>query len=184
MLIFNKKGFGIIESTVAIYIITMGLLGLVSLAAQSTQVQYINKNTLIASELAQEGIELVRNMRDDNWRNFEGDWKQDIIGGLGGVASQAFAIDYRSVNNRSSIIKPVPSIDDADARLYIYASGSDTGFYTHDSSNSTPTIFYRIIEKRDFGGGGMEVICRVKWSERGRDKEYMVSTELYNWKNP
>ena len=183
MLIFKQKGFGIIESTVAIYIITMGLLGLVSLAAQSTQIQYINKNTLIASELAQEGIELVRNMRDDNWRNFEVDWKQDIVGGYGGAVSQAFAIDYRSVNDRALTIKQVDSIDDVDARLYLYASGDDAGFYTHDSNNSTPTIFYRIIEKRNVDGG-LEIICRVKWSERERDKEYVISTEFYNWKNP
>ena len=81
----NQVGFGLIEVTISIYILIMGLLGIMSLLHQSQKAQYANENTLVAAQLAQEGIELVRNVRDNNWLDPGiSDWRMDIIGGLGG----------------------------------------------------------------------------------------------------
>ncbi|NCQ16134.1 hypothetical protein GW814_00575, partial [Candidatus Falkowbacteria bacterium] len=65
--IFNNQGISILEVIVAILIITIGMIGVMSLVIQNVEAQYINKNILIASGLAQEGLELARNTRDLNW---------------------------------------------------------------------------------------------------------------------
>ncbi|MDO8667516.1 MAG: hypothetical protein Q7K35_00250 [bacterium] len=90
---YNNRGISIVEVIVATMIITMGMIGVSSLVIQNIQVQYINKNVLIASGLAQEGLELVRNTRDLNWLTPSNGWDQDI-------SASSYVIDY---GGRSSI---------------------------------------------------------------------------------
>lgn len=171
----DQLGFGLIEVTVSIYILAMGLLGLMSLLHQSLKTQDINKNTIIAAQLAQEGVELVRGVRDNNWLDpVNTDWKIDIIGGNAGSESQAFIIDYRGRDE----IATVSSINDLSARLYINADN----YYTHEPSGDAPTLFSRIIQKTNPSPEYMEIISTVNWDERGNDHNYVVATKLYNWR--
>lgn len=173
----NHKGFTLLEITVVIYIISLGLIGIMSLVNQNIQVSYINKNELIASQLAQEGLELVRNIRDSNWlkeynwKNGNGtDNKTDIVQSDG---SYNYTIDYLGNINES-----INSIDNA--RLYINGSG----FYNHISSG-TPTPFYRLIEVIDNSPPNdyyITVKATVRWKEKNRTHDYMAQTLLYNWR--
>lgn len=177
---YDNRGFGLIEVAVSIYIITMGLLGLMSLVTQNIQTQYVNKFTIIASELAQEGLELARNIRDDNWKDESIDWKADVFQGN----NQKYTIDYRVKNDRN-IINKVDTITDQDARLYI----NPDGFYQHYLSGSAPanaqtTPFYRIIEVTKEQDISLTVKCTIYWTERGKDHTYIAETKLYNWKFP
>lgn len=63
----NQSGQSLIETIVAIFILTSALtagLGLTIYAFSSTTT---SQNQIIASNLAREGIEVVRMMRDSNW---------------------------------------------------------------------------------------------------------------------
>ena len=62
----NNIGFTLIESVVAVSVLVTALVGPMQIAARSIAVQRSAKNTLIASNLAQEGLELVRWYRDNN----------------------------------------------------------------------------------------------------------------------
>jgi prepilin-type N-terminal cleavage/methylation domain-containing protein len=61
-----KEGFTLIESVVAISVLVTALVGPMTLAAHSISAQKTAKNTLIAANLAQEGIEFVKWYRDNN----------------------------------------------------------------------------------------------------------------------
>ena len=63
----NKKGFTLLEVITAIFILTVGVGGALSLMNQTLSTASIIEQRLIASYLAQEGIEIVRNIRDTNW---------------------------------------------------------------------------------------------------------------------
>ncbi len=69
MSFFRKKsnGQGILEVLIAIYIATVGILSIVNLVLTNIQVEKFNHNMLIATNLAKEGIEIVRGARDTNW---------------------------------------------------------------------------------------------------------------------
>ena len=170
-------GFGLIEVTVSIYIISMGLLGLMSLVSQNLKIQNINKNTIIASQLAQEGIELVRNVRDNNWRDENFSWEKDVF--TNGSEFSDYIIDYRG---RDSIDKDISGIADEKARLRIHNSGTYEGFYTHSTTDTTNTPFFRIIEVDQNDDHTLTVRCVIYWQERDRDHDYLVETKLYNWK--
>ncbi|MFA5994516.1 MAG: hypothetical protein WC823_06180 [Parcubacteria group bacterium] len=65
----NPRAFSLIEVLFSIVMFTVGILGVVSLINQSMVASMNRRNETIAGQLAQEGIELVRNIRDNNWLN-------------------------------------------------------------------------------------------------------------------
>lgn len=89
---FNRKGQGMIEVMIAIYLVIVGLLSLMNLVFYNLRAQSFNHNMLISSNLAREGIEVVRNIRDSNWLNSDTDWDENLIfippGNLGSLSDQ------------------------------------------------------------------------------------------------
>ncbi|MEI6596821.1 MAG: prepilin-type N-terminal cleavage/methylation domain-containing protein [bacterium] len=164
----NNSGISIIEVVIAVMIIAMGMIGVLSLVIQNVKSQYINKNVLMASGLAGEGLELVRNIRDLNWLTTENTWNQNIVG------DGTYTIDYGGL---TSINAAVNLISDAGARLYI----NSNGLYTHTASGNTPTNFYRLITVID-QGDYLDVRCTVRWKDGTQNHNYMAETYLYNWR--
>ena len=166
--IFNNQGISILEVIVAILIITIGMVGVLSLVIQNVEAQYINKNILIATGLAQEGLELVRNVRDLNWLTAGNAWNQDIVG------DGTYAIDYRG---RGSINASVNTLNDAGARLYVNSSN----LYTHSSADGAATDFYRLISVVD-QANYLDVSCAIRWKEGTQNRDYTAETYLYDWR--
>jgi type II secretory pathway pseudopilin PulG len=163
----NIPGFSILEVVVALGIVTMGLLGVSSLVIQNIQVQSINKNYLVASMLSQEGLELVRNVRDENWLIPGNSWNTDITDGDGD-----FIIDYRG---RDYIDNLVDDIDNPNARL-----GHDgNNFYLH--GGGAQTQFYRLISVID-NGDFIAASSTVRWQGKGQVHDYVAETIFYNWR--
>ena len=61
-----KKGFTIIESIVALTIIIAAVIGPFMLISRGILSSKSAKNRLVAANLAQEGIEMIRYFRDSN----------------------------------------------------------------------------------------------------------------------
>lgn len=68
---FCQKGQGLIEAVAAITIITISLSAIISLVVISLSAGRESKNRIIATNLAREAIEIVRNKRDSNWLDIE-----------------------------------------------------------------------------------------------------------------
>ena len=60
------RGFTLVESLVAIWFLTLAIVAPMSLASQSLNSAYYSRDQIVAFQLAQEGIESVRQIRDDN----------------------------------------------------------------------------------------------------------------------
>ncbi|MFA6160370.1 MAG: hypothetical protein WC678_04785 [Parcubacteria group bacterium] len=65
----NYSGFSFIEGILAIFLISTGMLAVVSLMSGSLKESMGSRDQVIGVLLSQEGIELVRNLRDNNWAN-------------------------------------------------------------------------------------------------------------------
>ncbi len=61
------RGFTIVEVMTAVTILVVGVLAIISIATYSNSVANLNAQRLVAAHLAEEGIELVRNIRDTNY---------------------------------------------------------------------------------------------------------------------
>jgi Tfp pilus assembly protein PilV len=161
-----QPGFSIVEVVISLGIITMGLLGVVSLAVQSIQVKSMNKNYLVGSLLAQEGLELVRNIRDSNWLIPGNTWKTDLADASN---DGTFAIDYRA-----SIDDTPNNVTDAGAKLYF-----KNNYYAHDPTG-TDAHFSRLITITD-SGNHLAASSTVLWYDRGVHT-YTAETYFFDWR--
>ena len=152
----NFQGFSLLEVTIAIALVLVGLLGIMSLNSQNITTQNLNKNTLIASQLAQEGIELARNKRDSAW-----------LGGDGlSPEQEKYQVDYGEVFEAGNWENANLKID-------------GNGFYSHND-NGAPSIFSRLVEvevETDY----LKLTSTVRWQERSKQQEYKIETHLYDW---
>jgi len=74
----NKKaGFTFIEVIVAIFIVGMVIVGVFVVIQNTISDRAFATHQLQAAYLAQEGVELVRNQRDENWLNMD-PWSTDL----------------------------------------------------------------------------------------------------------
>lgn len=164
----NKRsaGFTLIEVIAVLLIISIGLLGILSLIIQNIQSQSINKSTLIAYQLAQEGAELIRKTRDTQW-NLGVDW------------DTYFPEVSTAHNYYMSYLDAYPSLaSPADlTRLY----QDDEGFYSHDPSGDF-SGFSRTINLTRLSEGSLFVRVTITWQEYNRDMSYVLETMLYDWR--
>lgn len=66
----NKKGETIAETIVALAILAIGITLGTSIVSNGTRNIGIAKNRIVAINIAREGLEAVRNLRDTNWLKF------------------------------------------------------------------------------------------------------------------
>jgi len=171
----NNSGFSIIEIIAVLAIIAIGFIGVMSLAVLNNRVEYTNKNTLIAAHLAQEGLELVRNLRDDNFLNPGVNW----YSGFALKDAYSTSTIYYAYSNLKIATTSVTGINDPLAILKIDASG----FYVH-SGTGTSTIFSRIVvtKNNDSTASSTNVMCLVGWNDHGKKNSYQADTVLWNWR--
>jgi len=65
----NKKGFSIAEVMISSFVLVVGLTAIISLLIENIKQSVDIRSSIISSQLAQEGVELVRNIRDNNLVN-------------------------------------------------------------------------------------------------------------------
>lgn len=162
---FVRGGFTLIEVIAVLFVISLGLLGVLSLIVQNIQSQSINKNTLIAYQLAQEGIELIRKNRDTHW-NLSEDWDLNFPS-LGGSDSY-----YMSYGDAYPTKISLP----ADTNLYQDAEN----FYSHDPSGAA-SGFTRTIYLERISAVNLLVRVTITWSDYARTRSYSLETLLYDW---
>lgn len=165
-----KNSFTIIEVMMAIFVLTVAVGGSFALIQQTLVSASINQQKLIAYYLAQEGIEIVRNIRDSNWLEKRSiptiSWDDGIADNLSVGQFQNYLADY----NKLELI----SFEDKVLNL------DEDGFYSY--SVGTPTRFKREITIQKTDDDSFEVSVKVQWTERRRTHNIEVIDLLYNWK--
>ena len=66
---YNIKGFSIIEVLIWVFVFTLWMVGIFAIITSTLRINDYNENYIIASNLAREQLELVRNIRDSNYSN-------------------------------------------------------------------------------------------------------------------
>lgn len=134
MLLKDQRGSTLIELMAAFFVIAMGLMGAMALTTNNLKNETIGANRLIATNLAREGVELARSIRDTNWQT-GATWDQGLQGGS--------ATDHCTVLNNSRLAfvsTSCAAVFDNRFRLY----KSTDGVYTTNTAD-TPTPFYRKV---------------------------------------
>ncbi len=159
-----EKGFSLIEVITAIFILTVGVGGAFSLIYQTLSTVYSVRSELTASFLAQEGVEIVKNLRDCAW------------------------LESRTATNTSWLanLSETPGsweADYSDFELYrsygSYLRRDSSGFFNYSSGETTN--FKREIELDHISSTTVRVLVTVRWHITGRDKELQVVENITDW---
>lgn len=180
----TKKGFTLIETLVAISVLVVAIAAPLSLASQSLFSAYYAKDQLIASHLAQEAIEIVRQKRDHNLLLIlrdplrdRGDWLLDTqLQGVSNGTKKIVTVDVEDISNLTfTLVDQALGIDDTLAVLKHNGS-----IYNH--SNGNDTRFKRVLELKKISDSEIEVVARVKWQTGSfRPRTFTIKENLYNW---
>lgn len=160
---FKKRlGFTIIEAIMAIFVLTTGVLGVFSFITHFTEYSSISTMRLTASYLAQEGVEIVKNIRDGNYLegNNQASWSE------GFATNGDWEADYTDDNSLS--------VDEDN-----YLNIDNDGFYSYNAGSQS--LFKRKISIGASTASSTYITVEVNWSERGRSHNVTVEEEIYSW---
>lgn len=157
-----QKGFTLLEVLFSLFLLVATMVGVSSLFLQIIAFLPVSKERLEANYLAQEGVEIVRNMRDANVIT-GAEWNNGLTSCTGGCEA-----DYN------------------DAALAGYAGRSlqiNNGFYEY-GSGGTATPFQRKITIDTATPDELKVAVQVSWQEKNRSHSLTIRDDLYkrdNW---
>lgn len=154
----TNVGFTLIEVAISIFVLSMGTLTIIGVISDNLGVIGASKRMVIGSSLAQEGIEVVRNIRDTNWIEYE---SYDT-----GISPGDYCVDYNSTSLASC----------ADYTLFWNGSA-----YNHSGFGNATFFSRRISISNQVDSDGISYIqvqSVVSWN----NSQTTVETHLYDWK--
>jgi len=176
-----KKGFTLIEALVAIFILTVSVTGLLGVVSQSVFNSNYTKNKAIAIGLAQEGVELVRNIQDTNllqagdgqYTDFDA-FNQSVFSFCGATGG---ACTISSDDNLTITGCPIVGQQPECGNLYL----SPDGHYSNDSIGNNITPFTRSISIVPTGPNSGRATVTVSWDQGSLTRSVVYETELFMW---
>lgn len=145
----TTKGFTLVEVLGSAFVAIIVFTVLAGMISQVYQVARVSKNKFVAVNLAKEGIELVRNMRDSNWLHYPVTapgpetaiaWRGNGTNELKDICDRAGS-DFYLVDAKDDV--PVLKLPEGNEPEKLYLD-SDGLIYTH-AKNNQPSIFSRKI---------------------------------------
>lgn len=166
----NSAGFTLIETFVAITILLIAIVGPFTLVMKGLAVSKSTKGQIIAMYLAQDGMEYVRNIRDENILTGD-DWLDDLGECVGaGVNCLVDTSYYRRVIG-------------CDGECAVLKLNSSSKIYGYDTVVGwADSIFTREINIDEITPN-VEVIVTVKmsWPEGPNLRDFTITEHLLNW---
>ena len=159
----NEKGFTIIELVVTVFIFTSAVLAIYGFFASMISESNNSISRLKAVYLAQEGMEIVKNIRDNNF----------LSGALwnNGLDDGEYEVDYSNT-----------SLSSFTSRYLKVGSG---GFYNYSSGTDTPFRRKIILKSAvdDYGFEYVKVSVIVSWLEKRKEYDESVIEKIYDVQN-
>lgn len=196
----KKKGFTLIETIVSLAVLSLSVAGPMTLAAHSIKASGAAKNELIATHLVEEGLEVVRNIRDNKSAEDTSDrvgpvngyiWMQGIYDNCKTAPGCVIDITQHAspnVWNNATAIIPCPA--DCSTRAIIYRNPS-TSLYRQSASalgspwlntQFTRTILMTGIDDPVTPERQVRVTVTVTYPGYGSIIRTMrVTQDVYNW---
>lgn len=197
----SMRGFTLIETMVAVSILTLAVAGPLFTANRALVAAAIARDQLTASYLAQEGVEYLRAMRDNEFLiayYADGSTASSV-----GWNSFITSVERYCLNASCTLDSALPSVPmgygsgyslapvSGDARLYLTNCTSGSGglsctapnVYTarQDLSGSARTAFTRTIRVVHISADEEQIVSTVSWSYHGTTFTMRVTDHLTSW---
>lgn len=173
----KNKAFTLIETLIAVTLMTVVLTAVTGLILSTLSANSRNRHDLQATLLAQEALEVLRFMRDSNGlQNYEWDggsalWGEDFKAGSDPSGKMLYLTTCSSTSSLEPCFQLSPDETMGTVVLkdgFVYERSLK--LVSVGSSSATPSV------------NETEVTATVAWSERGLNRSLQLSTYLTNWK--
>lgn len=179
-------GFTLIETLVAVSIFTMSILALLAVLTKSITNTNYAKTKIIASYLAQEGVEYIRNMRDTfvlydvvdsqtGWNAFNTKLTSASCQSANGCYFDDLNLSYTNPSQPMAGITVSscgascpPLLYDGITGKYGYTSGVNSGFTRKIALNQT-------------SANEIKISATVSWIQSSGSYNIVFSENLFNW---
>lgn len=203
----RQRGQGLLEAVIAIGILLTAIVIIIALSIATTDFGTRSESHTLATNLAREGSEVARQIRDSNWLDdrpfYEGlydpstqvaraffslnDWNMQFDNA--GLTLGANTC-YQNVQNPSCACYGSAGLVVPGCRL---KSNSASGVLSH--SGDVDTQYYRLVFLQPLDINNQEVtdptktaeithlhiISQVYWQEKNRTRTVTLESELYDW---
>jgi prepilin-type N-terminal cleavage/methylation domain-containing protein len=175
----QKKGFSLIETIIAIFILVIAVTGPLAAASSSLKASFYARDQVVAFYLAQDVIEAVKNYRDNQY--MQGlTWLDGFTCFNNG---QECTVDTSGLKDGQNLTMNFGSVDG-----FLYLDENDDVF-THESAGNVKTRFKRTvvfdqIDNNGINSNELKIIVTVEWDPRfilGDTKKIIVQENIYNW---
>lgn len=182
----RRRGFTLIETMVAITILTISIVAPMALTVQSLEAAYYARDEVTAENLGQEGIETVRAVRDGNiLLNAEGT-PTNLFAGI--PLNTAFTIDPHNLSTPFSacgvsVSTCSASQDTLETNGQLYGYSNANGW----TRTNLQRYGYATVVWSDSSGNPQEIrlSITVTWQTSTiTSKPFTISENLYNWLAP
>ena len=183
----TMKSFSLIEILIAVLIASIVIIALFSLAFQNLTTSELIRHRLIAAHLAQEGIEIVSNIRSTNFLKYGNivnpklnpdgtleKWRGEIGCGAGSADCLVDGVTYIAQYNSALL-----AVDATNPPLLVDANS----FYCYSgcSAPTSPSPYHRQIQISTINSHQMKVEVIVSWQYNGQPYSLSVEDRLYNY---
>jgi prepilin-type N-terminal cleavage/methylation domain-containing protein len=179
----NNAGFTLIELIISILILSVAVVGIFSAFSAAVILTADQSDRLVATYLAQEGMEIVGNIRDTNWLKIN----KDPLAGYTWVdtlnnCAQSYGceVDYTTGTGVSGAWAVTPSATGD------YLNKDTNDFYYYDAGNPSPTKFKRKIIITCLPSGNcatdhiLKVVVDVSWKQKANILNLNPSSDVLN----
>ena len=173
------KGFTLIELLITITVISVGILGAFVAIQQGISVIDYSRSRLTAAFLAQEGAEIVKNIRDTNLlegRTGAVIWSEGIDPGAG---IEEYEVEYSDVNSADINLAASACSPDCDFSNLSFLKKTNSGFYNYALGEDTR--YKRKIRIEKISDEHLRLTVVVYWATRKGSEEFQLIQEMYEW---
>lgn len=172
----NDAGFTMMELLFALSIWVLGFTAVIGVFQLVINAGGAAKDRLIAANLAQEGVEIVHNIRDSSYNKGK-DWDSGFISDC---FNSNCEVDYQSTSTLTKSTSTVLG----------YASTTGAYGYFPSGPDVSPSPFKRHVEMvKDYGtpcsyassSECIQVKVEVTWQRKGKEKSVEVENYIFDW---
>ena len=180
-----SRGFTLVETLVAISIFTVSILSLMAVVSQSITNTNYAKKKIIASYLAQEGVEYMRNLRDtfvlysptsqEGWDDFD-----DMLTSESCFASNGCYFDDQNLNYGDTSMPIVDiTLDGCSSSCPTLFYNETTGKYGY--TGGVDSEYIRKIKVTTVSANELKVSSTVYWKQGSGTYNMAFTENLFNW---
>lgn len=166
----TQRGFTIIELIISLAVVSFGIVAVYGVFFPAITQTYNVSSRLTAVYLAQEGLEIVRNVRDNNF----------IAGNIWSAGLLNCNLGCQGTYKTGTATQePEDQLVPFDPNQYLTLNAD--GFYSYSGTGTVTPFLRKITITQELGTDILKVASEVSWLFNGQSYHFQTDEYIYNW---